>query len=86
MPQVLKQLLGSEKFLYVVLLWCLPMLVFTCLGKVTITQWREDSLWALGMLLAGKTLQGTAAAIANGKKPTGDDPGNVVKIKPKKES
>lgn len=85
MPQILRNLVSSEKFMYVVLLWCVPMLVFTFMGKVTIEQWREDSLWALGMLLAGKTLQGTAAAIVNGKKPAGDDPGNVVKIKPKKE-
>lgn len=70
MPQILRNLLGSEKFMYVLLLWCVPMLVFTLMGKLTIEQWREDSLWALGMLLAGKTVQGTAAALA--KKPPGE--------------
>ena len=67
MPLILKNLLNSEKFIYVLLLWQIPMLVLVWQGRVSVDEWRQDALWALGILIGGKTVQGTAAVIANGK-------------------
>lgn len=80
MPLILKQLLSSEKFLYAVLLWQIPMLVFVFMGKVSIEAWREDALWALGILIGGKTVQGTAATIVNGKQPPTDGAPPKIKL------
>jgi hypothetical protein len=66
MPSVLKQLFSSEKFLYVLVLFMVPLTVFTAMGKVSIEAWRHDALWALGFLVGGKTIQGAAQSIGMG--------------------
>ena len=64
MPLILRQLLGSEKFLYTAVLFMLPITVFTALGLMTVAEWRNDALWALGILMGGKTIQGVADKIS----------------------
>ena len=65
MPLILKQLLGSEKFLYVALLFMGPLTVMAFLGMVTVEQWRHDAFWSLSLLIGGKTVQGATTAIAS---------------------
>jgi hypothetical protein len=62
-PVILRQLLGSEKFIYVSVLFMLPITIFTMMGLMTIDDWRHDALWALGFLIGGKTIQGVADRI-----------------------
>jgi hypothetical protein len=72
-PLILRQLISSEKFLYVVL-FMLPITVFTALGLMTVDDWRHDALWALGMLISGKTVQGVADRIAAPRAPVSHPP------------
>lgn len=58
----IKGLLGSEKAIAAgVLVVAATVLVIT--GKMSIAEWREYSLWCLGIYTGGKTIQGTAASI-----------------------
>lgn len=60
MPTIFKQIFNSEKFWYVALLFMAPITMFTAMGLMTIVDWRHDALWALSLLIGGKTLQGVA--------------------------
>lgn len=64
MPLILRQLFASEKFVYVSVLFMIPLTVFTIMGKVSIEEWRHDALWALGFLVGGKTIQGAAEKLS----------------------
>ena len=64
MPQIIKQLMNSEKFVYVSTLYMFPLTIFCFMGKVSITEWNESALWAVGILVGGKSIQGAAAALS----------------------
>jgi hypothetical protein len=72
MPTVFKDLLGSQKFIAVSVLFMLPITVFTALGLMSIEAWRHDALWALGFLISGHTLEGVAASIAQPRPASAD--------------
>lgn len=65
-PQVLKDLAGSEKAIFALLI-LIAITVFTALGKMTVTEWRTDALIILGIYTAGKTTQGVAETIMRPK-------------------
>jgi hypothetical protein len=68
---VLKELLSSEKAIFVGLL-IVAATVLTGMGKMTIDQWIAYTEWMAVTYVAGKTIQGTAAVIKNGKKDSSD--------------
>jgi hypothetical protein len=74
MPLIWRQVFGSEKFVYTALLFMLPITIFTAMGLMTVADWRHDALWALGMLLSGKTLQGMADRIGAPRSASGATP------------
>lgn len=78
MPQILSNLLNSEKFIYVALLWMLPITVFAAMGSISIDEWRHDALWGIGILVGGKSLQGGLAALG-GSKPAEADKVDAAK-------
>lgn len=64
MPQVLKELFSSEKGLLGIVMLVIFSLAFF-LGKITVTEWRETSLYIFGIYVGGKSIQGAASAIAS---------------------
>lgn len=83
MPEILKQLFGSEKFMYVLILWQIPITVLAFMGKISVDAWRQDALWALGILIGGKTIQGSAASVAGAlTKPTDSVTPSPVELPP----
>jgi hypothetical protein len=63
---VVKNFINSEKAIV-----CLGLIVaasvLTALNHMTIAEWREYTTWIAGIYVGGKSLQGAAAAYANGK-------------------
>ena len=80
LPLILRQVLGSEKFVYVSLLFMIPLTVFAFMGKVSIDAWRHDALWAVGFLVGGKTIQGAAENIG-GRRAADTPPARAHKAK-----
>lgn len=66
MPDVLKNLLNSEKGVMALLVIAATTLLFA-IGRIepTTEQWMEYSVLWLGIYTGGKTIQGAASAIAN---------------------
>lgn len=62
----ISNLMGSEKALaaFGVLAGAT---VLTALGHMTVDQWQETALWALGIYTVGKTVQGATSTIAAAK-------------------
>ena len=60
--QVLANFLGSEKAMasFVVFLACT---VLAAIGKLSVADWKEMSLWILGIYVGGKTIQGAATSL-----------------------
>lgn len=65
--QVLRNFVGSEKAVAAGLL-VIAATVLTVLGKMTLSEWQDYSLWCLGIYTGGKTVQGAASVMANGRK------------------
>lgn len=72
MPPVFKDLLGSQKFIAISVLFMVPITVFTALHLMTIEAWRHDALWAIGFLISGHTLEGVAASIGQPRPASAD--------------
>jgi hypothetical protein len=68
MPTGLKSLLSSEKALFAIAL-AIAATVLAALGKMTVAEWKEYTLWVLGIYTSGKTIQGAAAALTATKVP-----------------
>lgn len=68
-PQVLKEFLGSEKAVAAGLL-VVAATVFVLTGKISFADWQTYTTNLLGIYVAGKTIQGTAAVFA-ARKPDG---------------
>jgi hypothetical protein len=84
MPLVLRQLFASEKFWYVVLLFMAPITAFTAMGIMTVDAWRHDALWAVGVLVGGKSIQGAAASFSGRSAPHERELGSEASPKHKK--
>lgn len=63
MTAVLKNFLGSEKAI-ATFIPVLGVTIALLMGKVTYDQWSDFSLIAMGIYVGGKTIQGSAAALA----------------------
>lgn len=66
MPQVLKDLFGSEKAV-VALLVLIAGTVLFALGKLDAGQWKELAVWTSGIYMGTKSLQGAALALSGTK-------------------
>lgn len=74
--QVVSNFLGSEKAIAAGVLVVLAT-VFVFTGKMNMTEWKEFTLWCLGIYTSGKTLHGVATLIAPGAAtPQTDPPGD----------
>jgi hypothetical protein len=60
----IKALFSSEKAIAAGVLVIISTL-FVVLGKMTVAQWNEYTLWALGIYTGGKTVQGVSQAVVN---------------------
>jgi hypothetical protein len=69
--QAIKDILKSERGLLAVLI-LIAGAVLTGMGKMTVPQWQDYSLWTLGIYTGGKSLEGAAGAFKSGRKP--DEP------------
>jgi hypothetical protein len=78
-PQVIKDFLGSEKAVAAGLL-VVAATVFVLTGKISFADWQTYTTNLLGIYVAGKTIQGTAAAIISGR--TKADPAPVLPPNP----
>ena len=70
---VLKNFINSEKAVASGIL-AIGATVLTALGQMTIDQWMGYTQIILGIYVGGKTLQGAATAIGNGRKPVKPGP------------
>lgn len=71
----IKDLMGSEKGFMGILLF-IAATVFVGLGKMTIDQWQEFSLWAFGIYAGSKTVTSAVTSITSPTKASGE--GEVV--------
>ena len=62
--QVLKNFLGSEKGILALAL-IIGATVLTALGKMSLVEWQEYTIYIFGIYTAGKAIQGGAAALGN---------------------
>jgi len=67
MLQVLKDFFSSEKGVFAYLAPLVIATVFVFTGRVTEQEWMEFALYLAGIYTTGKTVQGSAKVIANGK-------------------
>ncbi len=67
--QVLKNFLGSEKGILALAL-IIGATVLTALGKMSLAEWQEYTIWIFGIYTGGKAIQGAASKIADGLKPS----------------
>jgi hypothetical protein len=65
--QVLKNFLGSEKGILALAL-IIGATVLTALGKMSLAEWQEYTIWIFGIYTGGKAVQGAASAIRDGLK------------------
>lgn len=65
----IKALISSEKAIAAGVLVFISTL-FVILGKMTVDQWNEYTLWALGIYTGGKTVQGVSQTVAAMNKPS----------------
>jgi hypothetical protein len=65
--QVLKNFLGSEKGILALAL-IIGATVLTALGKMSLAEWQEYTIWIFGIYTGGKAIQGAASAIRDGLK------------------
>lgn len=63
-PEVVKNFLASEKAVAAGLL-VVAATVFVLIGKISFADWQNYTQNLLGIYVAGKTIQGTAAVIVN---------------------
>jgi len=66
--QVLKNFLGSEKGILALAL-LIAATVLTALGKMSLAEWQDYSIWIFGIYTGGKAIQGAASAISGSLKP-----------------
>lgn len=64
--KVLKDLLASEKAIFVIAL-IIGATVLTALGHMTVDQWIEYTKFMAVTYVAGKSVHGAAVAISNGR-------------------
>ena len=69
----IKALISSEKAIAAGVLVFISTL-FVIIGKMTVEQWNEYTLWALGIYVGGKTVQGATQAVASMNKASVVDP------------
>lgn len=65
-PSVVRSLLASEKAVASGVL-VVAASVFVVLGKMSVAEWREYTLWCLGIYTGAKTIQGSASVLATKK-------------------
>ena len=68
--QVIKNFMASEKGILALAL-IIGATVLTALGKMPLPEWQEYSIYIFGIYVGGKSIQGAASVIANGKKTDG---------------
>ena len=60
--QVLANFLGAEKAVASFVVFAAAT-VLVALGKLSVADWKEMSLWVLGIYVGGKTIQGAASSL-----------------------
>lgn len=75
--QVLTNFLGSEKAMAALTI-LIGATALTATGHMTVAEWRETSLWVLGIYTAGKAIQGGTSAIAGSRQAGTDAIASVV--------
>ncbi len=63
----MKDFFSSEKGVFGYLLPLAIATAFVFMGRITETEWMEFALVMAGIYTGGKAIQGSAAAVANGK-------------------
>jgi hypothetical protein len=66
LPQVIKNFLHSEKGVLALAL-LIGATVLASLDKMAIADWQEYSIWIFGIYTGGKSIQGAAAKLSEGR-------------------